>query len=119
VHPDRSITEIVKTQAKTSATGDRFAEKIPSVSDSVTWLKGRHTMKAGFGFQQNNDNQVGNVFSRYTFSSIANYLAAKNGTTTVPIVFIATDPVGLGLVPSLARPRAGISPGCHFSSARS
>ena len=51
--------------------------------------------------------------------SVPAALAAKNGTTTVPIVFIATDPVGLGLVPSLARPRAGISPGCHFSSARS
>src|SRR5258706_1690013 len=64
----------------TSAIGDRFAEKIPSVSDNVTWIKGRHTLKAGFSFQENNDNQVGNVFSRYNFSSIANYLAAKNGS---------------------------------------
>lgn len=74
----------------TSAIGDRFAEKIPSVSDSVTWLKGRHTMKAGFGFQQNNDNQVGNVFSRYNFSSIANYLAAKNGTNPLSYASFVT-----------------------------
>src|SRR5262249_46200147 len=31
-------------------------------------------------------------------------LAAKNATTSIPIVFIASDPLGLGLVPSLARP---------------
>jgi hypothetical protein len=63
-----------------SATGDRFAEKIPSVSDSVTYVHRAHTYKFGFGFQENNDNQIGNVFSRYTFSNIANYLLAKNGT---------------------------------------
>ncbi|HEV8145173.1 MAG TPA: TonB-dependent receptor, partial [Bryobacteraceae bacterium] len=74
----------------TSAIGDRFAEKIPSFSDNVTWIKGRHTFKAGFGFQENNDNQVGNVFSRYTFSSIANYLAAKNGTNPLSYSTFAT-----------------------------
>lgn len=62
-----------------SAIGDRFAEKIPSIGDNVTWIRGGHTMKAGYGFQAINDNQVGNVFSRYTFSDIASYLSAKNG----------------------------------------
>jgi hypothetical protein len=62
-----------------SAIGDHFAEKIPSVSDNVTWIRGGHTFKAGYGFQAINDNQVGNVFSRYTFSDIASYLAAKSG----------------------------------------
>lgn len=59
--------------------GDKFSEKIPSFSDGFTWIRGTHTMKAGFGWQQNNDNQVGPVTNRYTFSSIANYLAAMSG----------------------------------------
>src|SRR5215831_11723720 len=36
-------------------------------------------------------------------------LAAKNATTTTPIVFIAGDPLGSGLVPSLARPSGNLT----------
>ncbi len=62
--------------------GDHFAEKIPSLSDNFTWIKGRHTLKTGVAWQQNNDNQLSSIanFNTYTFSSIANYLAAKNGS---------------------------------------
>ena len=62
-----------------SAIGDRFAEKIPSVSDNLTWIHGGHSFKTGYGFQAINDNQVGNVYSRYTFSDINSYLSAKSG----------------------------------------
>jgi len=35
--------------------------------------------------------------------------AAKNGTSTLPIVFIASDPLGSGLVASLARPGGNLT----------
>jgi len=59
--------------------GDRFAEKIPSFSDGFTMIRRAHTIKVGIGWQENNDNQVGPVTNRYTFSSIANYQAAQSG----------------------------------------
>ena len=33
--------------------GDRYQEKIPNLNDSVTVVRGKHTLKAGVGFQQN------------------------------------------------------------------
>jgi hypothetical protein len=59
---------------------DRYGEKIPSVSDNFTKIVGAHTIKAGFGWQLNNDNQIGDTFSAYTFPTIAAYLSAKSGT---------------------------------------
>ncbi|MGA2113571.1 MAG: carboxypeptidase regulatory-like domain-containing protein [Bryobacteraceae bacterium] len=63
-----------------SAAGTRFAEKIPSIADNFTKIAGAHTFKAGFSWQQNNDNQLSAVYSEYTFPSVAAYLAATNDT---------------------------------------
>ncbi len=75
-----------------SAAGSRFAEKIPSVNDNFTKIVGAHTLKAGFGWQQNNDNQTSAVYNQYTFPNIASYLAAKNDTTGCAISGI-TNPL--------------------------
>jgi hypothetical protein len=63
-----------------SAAGSRFGEKIPSLNDNFTKIVGKHTVKTGFGWQQNNDNQTSAVYNQYTFPNIASYLAAKNDT---------------------------------------
>jgi len=62
-----------------SSVGDRYQEKIPNLNESLTLLRNRHTIKLGGGFQQMQDTQTADIFSRYTFASIAAYLQAKSG----------------------------------------
>jgi hypothetical protein len=62
-----------------NAYGDVFAEKIPSVNDNFTVVKGSHTFKAGGGFQQILDVQLSPTYSQYNFPNINAYLAAKSG----------------------------------------
>jgi putative ABC transport system substrate-binding protein len=46
-------------------------------------------------------------------------VAAKNATQTIPIVMIANDPVGLGLVGSLSRPGGNVTGLSYYSEALS
>ena len=62
-----------------NSVGDRFQEKVPNLNDNFTVVKGRHTIKAGFGFQQNLDVQAADVYTQYTFPTIAAYLSALSG----------------------------------------
>jgi len=78
--PEISITGVANFGG-TNAAGDRFGEKIPSFSDNLTKIVGAHTLKAGVGWQMNNDNQIGDVYSQYTFPTIASYLAAESGAS--------------------------------------
>ncbi len=64
-----------------NAAGDKFQEKIPSFSDNLTWLKGKHSVKVGVGFQKNLDTQLADVFTQYTFATLDAWTAAKNGTS--------------------------------------
>ncbi len=61
--------------------GDKFQEKIPSFNDNVTLIKGGHNIKFGVGFQKNNDTQLADVYTQYTFASIAQYASALSGKT--------------------------------------
>lgn len=59
------------------------------IQNNLTWTKGNHVMKFGGGFNFIDDTRRTNSFIRYTFSSIANYVAAKNGTN--PLAYTRFD----------------------------
>mgnify|MGYP001770807197 CR=1 FL=1 len=50
------------------------------IQNNLTWTKGNHVAKFGFGFNKIDDRRRSAVFARYVFPSIAAYVAAKNGT---------------------------------------
>jgi len=62
---------------------DRFQEKVPNLNDNFTVIKGAHTVKMGFGFQQNLDVQAADVYTQYTFPTIGG----------VSIRFIRREPI--------------------------
>jgi hypothetical protein len=62
------------------AVGDRFQEKVPNLNDNLTKIQGAHTIKVGFGFQQNLDVQAADIYTQYIFPTIAAYLSAESGT---------------------------------------
>ncbi len=62
-----------------NAVGDVFAEKVPSLNDNVTYIKGSHTLKFGGAFERILDVQLQDTYSLYQFSTINNYLLAKSG----------------------------------------
>ncbi len=77
--PEITINGIVNGFGGSTAVGDRFQEKIPNLNDNFTVIKGAHTFKTGFGFQQNLDTQAADIYTQYVFPSITTYLAAETG----------------------------------------
>jgi hypothetical protein len=76
--PEITIAGIANFGGSTAA-GDRFQEKIPNLNDNLTFIKGPHAFKAGFGFQQNLDTQAADIYTQYVFPSISAYLSALSG----------------------------------------
>ena len=54
--------------------------EITQFQDNLTRATGTHVVKFGGGFNLYNQAERAAVFSRYTFSSIGDYLSARNGT---------------------------------------
>lgn len=75
----------------TNGAGDKFQEKIPSFSDNVTWVKGKHSFKFGVGFQKNLDTQLADIYTQYTFPTIQAWVDAKNNAnnpaSTAPLQY--------------------------------
>lgn len=96
--PIITISGVINGFGGSNAAGDKFQEKIPSFSDNVSLIHGGHAFKFGVAFQKNNDTQLADVYTRYTFPSLAAYTAAKNGTN--PLSYTS-------LQASIGRPGAG------------
>ena len=88
--PEISISGIANFGGSNSV-GDRFQEKIPNLNDNFTVIKGSHTFKAGFGFQQNLDVQAGDIYTQYTFPSIAAYQSALSGANPLAYTTFAAS----------------------------
>ncbi len=65
----------------TQSAGFDFSQKIWQVSDNFTWMRGRHTLKAGFDLQFVADDRVNTLRQIYTFPNVDAYVAAKAGTS--------------------------------------
>lgn len=102
-----TIAGVVNGFGGTNGAGDKFQEKIPSFSDNVTVIRGAHQLKFGVGFQKNNDTQLADVYTQFTFPSVTAYTAALQAQRAgAP----ATDPRLHGystINASLGRPGAG------------
>lgn len=72
------ISQVANIGAGSNA-GDQYTDKVPSGSDNVSYIRGKHTFKAGFNLAQLINRQRLVSFNEYTFTSLQKYLDAKNG----------------------------------------
>jgi hypothetical protein len=59
--------------------GFGFTQDVGQISNSLTWLRGDHALKAGFDAQHVSDTRTSTPFQLYTFANTAAYLAARSG----------------------------------------
>jgi hypothetical protein len=72
------ISQVANIGAGSNA-GDQYTDKVPSGSDNVSYIRGKHTIKGGFNLAQLINRQRLVSFNEYTFTSLQKYLDAKNG----------------------------------------
>jgi hypothetical protein len=63
----------------TQSAGFDFSQKIWQLIDNFTWIRGRHSVKAGVNLQFIADDRVNTLRQIYTFASIDAYLSARDG----------------------------------------
>jgi len=73
------ISGVANIGASSNA-GDQYTDKVPSGSENISYVRGKHTLKGGFVLAQLINRQRLVSFNEYTFTSLNSYLAAKNGT---------------------------------------
>ena len=97
--------------------GDQYNDKVPSGNENLSFVRGSHTMKAGFNYSYIENRQRSLSFNNYTFaattvnvsngqggvvsqttSALNNYLNAKNGTDPYAYTQFQsqTDKTGIG-----------------------
>ena len=62
-----------------NSVGFDFNQGITQVIDNMSWIRGKHALKAGIDAQWIADERVRGELFLYTFPTIADYLAAKSG----------------------------------------
>lgn len=72
------ITGVANIGAGSNA-GDQYTDKVPSGSDNVSYIRGKHTIKGGFNLAQLINRQRLVSLNEYTFPNLQAYLNAKNG----------------------------------------
>ena len=66
--------------ATTADAGFGFTQNVFQVNNNITLLRGNHAYKAGVDIQLVGDSRTAAPAALYTFSSVAAYLAARDGT---------------------------------------
>lgn len=60
--------------------GFHFIEKTPELSDNFSYNVRTHSLKFGGDVRMIRDDNINQLFAQYTFGTVADYLAAVNGT---------------------------------------
>ena len=78
--PSIVITGVANFGSPENADTINPLEKVTQIQDNLTLTRGTHAVKFGGGFNFISDLKREALFARYTFPSIAAYVAARNGT---------------------------------------